>query len=253
MMRKPQLSMQKGVLIFGIVLFLVLSISLEGICGIKGPPPKNPRVIPPHSHAFGTTYGELAGEWWNWALQFPYPENPLNDPDGRYCDLGQKGKIWFLAGTWFDPPGTERYCTVPTGKAIFFPIINGNSFYPDFPLEGDVCDDPDLSPEEQVRCDVNDDVDPTDVLQCEIDGVPLQDLFRYRAESPEGGYTLSIPEGSILNQFGYDSGDRYPAVADGYWILLPPLSKGEHVIHFHGEMAEGAFILDMTYYLTVGK
>ena len=66
-------------------------------------------------------------------------------------------------------------------------LFGGLSFYPEFPDEGDVCDDPALSPEEQVRCDANDDVDPTDVLQCEIDGVPLQDLFSYRAETPEGG------------------------------------------------------------------
>lgn len=138
-------------------------------------------------------------------------------------------------------------------KGYLFPIINVISFYPEFPDEGDVCDDPALSPEEQVRCNANDDVDPTDVLQCEIDGVPLQDLFSYRAETPEGGFTFSIPEGSILDQSDFEPGDRYPAVADGYWILLPPLPKGEHEIHFHSEMDEGEeSTLDVTYYLTIG-
>ena len=31
----------------------------------------NPGVLPPHSNAFGQTYGEWAGEWWNWGFQFP--------------------------------------------------------------------------------------------------------------------------------------------------------------------------------------
>jgi hypothetical protein len=192
----------------------------------------------------------LAGEWWNWALQFPIDECPLIDADGSLCEGGQSGKIWFLAGTYAGD--TERYCTVPAGKAIFFPIINGLSFAPDFPDPGSLCDVPFLSTEEQVRCDVNKDIDPVDFLECEIDGVALQDLFSYRVESPEGGYTFSLPEGSIYNGWGLPAGDRYPAVADGYWILLPPLSKGEHVIHFRAG-AENEIWQDMTYYLTVGK
>lgn len=176
---------------FGIVVILILATSWWGICGISGPPPKNPGVIPPNSHAFGTTYGELAGEWWNWALQFPIETNPILNETGEFCHLGQEGKIWFLAGAFGGD--VVRECTVPAGKAIFFPIINVISFYPEFPDEGDVCDDPALSPEEQVRCNANDDVDPTDVLQCEIDGVPLQDLFSYRAETPEGGVHIFHP------------------------------------------------------------
>lgn len=247
MTKSAQISMCRGFLTIGFVVILILATSWGGICGNSGPPPKNPRVISPKS----PMYGELAGKWWNWAMQFPSNANPLIDPDGTNCDLGQKGNIWFLAGTWSDD--TERDCTVPPGMAIFFPIINSNSWHPEWPEEGDPCNNL-SSPEERVRCDVNADIDLVNDLACEIDGVSLQDLFSYRAESPEGGYTLSIPEGSILTDDGLLPGDRYPAVADGYWILLPALPKGEHVIHFYGkvEVGEGEFVQDMTYNLTVG-
>jgi hypothetical protein len=31
----------------------------------------NPRVLPPHSHPLGKTYGEWAVAWWQWALSIP--------------------------------------------------------------------------------------------------------------------------------------------------------------------------------------
>jgi hypothetical protein len=43
----------------------------------------NPGVLPPSSHAFGTTYGDLAGAWWNWAVRFPAEKNPIVDDTGE--------------------------------------------------------------------------------------------------------------------------------------------------------------------------
>lgn len=38
------------------------------------------------------------------------------------CSAGQKGPVWFLAGTTRGP--ATRSCTVPAGKYIMFPIFN---------------------------------------------------------------------------------------------------------------------------------
>jgi hypothetical protein len=40
-----------------------------------------------------------------------------------------------------------------------------------------------------------------------------------------------------------------PAVSDGYFIFLAPLSPGKHRLHFHAEF--NGIIEDITYYLTV--
>jgi hypothetical protein len=44
----------------------------------------------------------------------------------------------------------------------------------------------------------------------------------------------------------------YYCVADGYWMMIPPLSAGSHKIHFKGGFtAPSPFSLDVTYKITV--
>ncbi len=73
----------------------------------------------------GKTIGEWSEKWWQWAYSIPTPSNPMLDTSGAYCDVGQRGPMWFLAG-YFIGDGTPvvRDCTVPRGKYILFPIAN---------------------------------------------------------------------------------------------------------------------------------
>ena len=50
-------------------------------------------------------------------------------------------------------------------------------------------------------------------------------------------------------------GSKSPAVADGYYLMLEPLSVGYHTIHFTGKLAIDSyyFSLDVTYNLTVAR
>ena len=43
---------------------------------------------------------ELSAEWWQWALSIPSTHNPLLDPSGQDCMVGQRGDTWFLAGVF---------------------------------------------------------------------------------------------------------------------------------------------------------
>jgi hypothetical protein len=45
----------------------------------------------------------------------------------------------------------------------------------------------------------------------------------------------------------------HPCVADGYWVLLPPLSTGSHTIHFVGGIASQGFALDVTCQIVEGR
>lgn len=113
-------------------------------------------IVEPGRTLFGKSYNQLAGELSNWSVAEPEATNVAFDPDGRFCHLNQKGKVWFLAGTWLGGI-TERTCEVPAGKAIFFALDSWVSFPPEFPEEGDPCADlPTLV--EQIRCDVNEDL-----------------------------------------------------------------------------------------------
>lgn len=200
----------------------------------------NPGVLPINSNAFGKSYGEWAAEWWKWITAIPFDNNPQFDPTGEFQDNGQSGEVWFLGSTFGWGETYERSCEVPAGKAIFFPIVPAVFWAPE-----------DGETEEEVRALANASMDGVDMLECSVDGVPLEDLFDYRAESP----AFTLPD-TLLVDFGFDPGDRYPAVADGFWILLAPLSRGEHVIHFSMHIETGPFAggwHDVTYHLTIGE
>jgi hypothetical protein len=218
------------------------------IVGLLGATPmafaKNPNlgVIPPHAKAYGLTYGEWSAEWWQWAFSLPVDQNPFFDEGGSCANgaNGQFGPVWFLTGV-INVSGTAvRDCTVPAGKALFFPILNAECST----LEGNGVT------EAELRACAEGLIDPVTNVAAEIDGVPVQDLEDYRVSSPLFTYG-PLPDNNVLQLFGVDApaGATSPAVADGFYLLVTPLPVGEHTIHFTGTV--GTFTLDITYNLTV--
>ncbi|KPK49105.1 MAG: hypothetical protein AMS22_14220 [Thiotrichales bacterium SG8_50] len=130
---------------------------------------------------------------------------------------------------------------------MYFPIVNGECST--FELPG--------ATEADLRTCANDLADHIKNLEVTIDGKQVQMLNRYRVESPL--YTIGpLPEGNVL---GADAGTMYDSVGDGFFLMLAPLSRGEHEIHFKGEAEftleedgfDFLFQLDITYNINVGK
>lgn len=234
---------------------IILAIGLVVQCLVAVPASarnKNPGVLPPHAKAFGKTYGEWSAAWWQWALGTPANQHPLTD--SADCSAGQSGKVFFLGGTFTAVPGSgpnevigraERDCTIPAGSAIFFPILNGECST----IEGNGRTEAELADCAAFLADHVEDMVVT------IDGVPLKNLDRYRVQSPLFEFG-PLPNPNI---FGLTPGATSPAVADGFYILLAPLSVGQRTIHFSGKAVFTAaedgfdltFILDVTYHITV--
>ncbi len=202
-------------------------------------------IADPGQKAFGKTYGEWASDWWDWVLQFPPAGNPLLDDTGALCDLGDQGSVWFLVGNFGGT--TVRECTAPAGKAFFFPVFNVISFAPEF---GNTV--------EEIRADANGDIEGANpIISCEIDGVPVDDVFAFRAQTPPGGFMLTSV--TLFEAFGLPAGPRDPAISDGYWLMVEGLSPGEHVIQIRATVPDPRrgnraplFDLDVTYFLTLG-
>jgi len=210
----------------------------------------NPGVAPPHSHAYGQTYGGWSAEWWQWFLSIPTatPHPGI----GGDCREGQAGNVFNLAADFTGSP--EVPCTIPTGKAVLFSMAN---------IECSTVEPPPFfgANEEELRDCAACWADLIDVssLQATLDGEALADLGSYRAASPL--FTFAFPEDNI---FGIPDGPGTgQAVSDGYWVLLNPLSAGEHTLSFSGQFeipAEGAcgadgpasFGFGAVYGLTVG-
>jgi len=208
----------------------------------------NPGVIPPHAQAYGLSYAEWGAQWWRWAYSFPLAQFPPLQSGELDCAAGQSGPVWFLAGTAGQGPVT-RSCTIPTGKAIFFPIITYLNDYP--------CPDPNFQPppgqtlEQFLTEGAQAIIDLVTQLEVVVDGRSLNDLFSYRATSQLFTFTA---DPSLVAFDSCVTGTSQYAVTDGYWILLRPLSPGRHTIFFHAVIDFGGgttFEVQVTYNLTI--
>lgn len=216
--------------------------------------------------ALGLPVGEWASRWWQWSLGVPADRNPMSDTDGRFCAEGQQGAVWFLAGFW-GVAGTPvvRNCSVPAGKALFFPVVNNvwvNSIY----------DDPTLREDDiraclaglrgyALRCKggpglsgggMSRHAGLTVTIRPESqpgDGRPVifeQPIVRaqtpvFRIANYPDNNLFGVPPSAINNQ---------PNYADGHWVMLPARQPGIYILKF-GAAEEGRVVQDITYRLTV--
>jgi hypothetical protein len=212
----------------------------------KEPTPPNPnavinKIVPVDGNFAGKTYSQLVEAWFQWAALQSAENDAIADPDGRFAAVGQGGKFWFLAGTYGG--SVVRQATIPPGKAIFFPIVNvwaiGNDPTPVTP---------------DVYWPIIDTyIEGTAEMNCVIDGIPIKNLEQFFARSR--GYPDSWSTDYTFYSAPGDPPVIYPAILEGYWILLQPLSAGKHTIHFSGRtvIPEWAvdFSIDATYHITV--
>ena len=96
-------------------------------------------VAPPDANYAGLSYGEWGAAWWQHMFSIPAATNPMLDTTGANALIDQSGPVYFLAGTFGGGEAT-RTVTIPSGKALFFPIVNGcydnGGILPDFPTHG---------------------------------------------------------------------------------------------------------------------
>lgn len=179
------------------------------------------QVYPINSKPFGLTYGEWSAKWWQWGLSIPTKDSPIVDETGTKCAVGQNNSnVWFLSG--HGGGEVSRACSIPAGKAIFFPVINVECDYTS----------PNLKTESDLRKCATDDQNKVSNLRATVDGVAIPDLEKYRAQSPL--FNMTVPKDNVM---GIPPGTTQ-AVSDGFWVFLKPLSPGKHEIHFTGSLAD---------------
>ena len=204
-----------------------------------------PQILPPESHPFGKSYSEWVAAFWKWLLEYPLPGNPaLEQPNPFDLSARQSGQVWF----WAAPDFGERVATLPAGKALVLTLrdVECSSLEPeDSGFHGD-------TEEEQKAC-AEFWADHIVEVFCVIDGVAVENLQAYRFSSPQYSFTAPTPW-----LFG-ETGGAGTSVGDGYFLMLAPLSKGQHTIHYGGTFRftleddgfEAEFPKDITIQLTV--
>jgi hypothetical protein len=201
----------------------------------------NSPLLPPNGFLFGHIYSQWSAKWWKWAMEFPMTGHPFVDDPAFDVSARQSGPVWFLGS----PVSTVvRNCTIPRGKALFVGLLNAEAS----DLEGLGV----TAADQRANAKFN--ADPIINLACSIDGHAVNNITSFRFVSPQFSFTAPSPW-----IFGTTGGNG-TAVGDGYYIMLRPLSPGNHSLHysgaFHFAISEGDpfdydAALDMTYNLHV--
>jgi hypothetical protein len=194
-------------------------------------------TFPPDSNPYGRTYANWTAEWWKWFISIPTGDNPINDPSGERCALGQQGPVWFLVGS--GGGRAERECTIPAGRAILMPAIN---------VECSYAEDQSLRTEDDLRACATGDQDLVTETSATLNGSALQ---VHRVQSSV--FDLTIPADNILT---VPEGTT-KAVSEGFWVFVKPLPPGQYELHAQGLLVDPTvtapvnLVEDSTYHLTV--
>lgn len=178
-------------------------------------------------------YGNWAAKWWQWAFASRFVQFTKGAVD---CAAGQSGRVWFLAGQLVPEPDV-RTCRapIPLGTTLFFPLVNYGFWNPDSNCPAQGCS------VEQKRALTNgffSDQVPGALnsyacqLSVVVDDVPVQNngYGIVRTQSPVFPLNGTLPDGTKVS----DS----QTIDDGYYVAIPPLARGSHMIHFSGGLCK---------------
>jgi hypothetical protein len=184
-------------------------------------------------------YREAQEQWLDWALGQPHSTaSPIADETGEFCDEGQHGKVWNLAGSFGGP--VERTCTIPKRKYLFFPLVNrwvinppdswgSEEEYLEFATEW-------FAWHRENTCSLTLRLDGEDLV-----GEDLEALDEALYVVDLDPFDVDINADNWATEFGFLGGPT-TTVADGHYALLRPLEPGEHTLEFGGVVCDGEAI-----------
>lgn len=199
-------------------------------------------IFQPGSKPYGKTYGEWSAALWQWILSLPSDKSPNNDNTGKNCHQGQTGPVWYLWSTFGG--AAERSCTIPSDKAIFFPLLSAECSFAEYPQ---------YKTESDLRKCAKDQADKITSMEATIDGRKITDLQKFRIQSPP--FEVTLPKNNVL---GSPAGST-KSVSDGFWIMFSPLSPGKHELHFSASAVDFTssapinIAIAATYHLNISK
>lgn len=223
------------------------------------------------------TQSQLTAVWWKWALSIPVSDNPLFDDTGAKAYNGQPhSDLLFLGGTFTvtelvngDVLGkVTRSISVKQGTAFFFPLLNseidnvcgrprlGGPCFPGQPFPNNL-GVPKLGALAAAMQDTATGLYArlTPTNKQFIPTGPAGNVVYARLRSPPFSFTLPKTD-NIYQFFAINvTGTVAPAVADGYYSLIPgTLAPGCYLLEFGGTLpisATNVFRLEITYRIIV--
>jgi hypothetical protein len=210
------------------------------------------------STPFGVPYQEWLGKFWTYWLAIPNSQHPGVDYDPQKCSVNQSGPVWFLPDviTKGDAPYTrvDFSCQIPQGKAIFLPLSTGACWL-NLPEFSYVQDKTGANPEvdSRLRACATEAQEKTKFDHISVDGSEFKDLVK-NARSTTSFFNVTSPDDPVTDIFQDVKSGTSRAIADGYFLLLPPLPPGDHLIEFLVDDTIGGlnFAREGVYKISVG-
>ena len=118
---------------------------------------------------------------------------------------------------------SERVCKVPAGKGLFIPVMEVETSDKEIPNAS----------VEDLASSSKKDQDSVNSLYLKIDDkeYKYENLTKYRTHTDP--FEVVFPDKGI---YGVLEGGVSKAVADGFYIITEPLTKGNHTAHFKSSL-----------------
>lgn len=186
-----------------------------------------------------STQKQWTAQWWQWVMSHN-DTNVLLDPTGtnimRYQP--EMDDVYFLTGAYNS--NLTRNVTIPEGKTILLPVLNGVQFC----LNCNVLNVIGLRDKLIEKENINNNAL---FMKAELDGKTIpyvritSELFDVPIKDNNPIYTTWDYTGKVL-----------PALADGYWVMLPPnLEPGKYHLYTHGILSMPAYSTQVRYNIEI--
>jgi hypothetical protein len=185
-------------------------------------------VIDADELVFDRSQVEWAESYLQWVAAFARDSSPVSDTTGAQCGAKQGGEVWFLASSDGTAP-VVRACAVPAGKTLFVPVVST--------MQRSSSREPNCGAMARLAAGA---LSRVSGLAMAIDGRPVDEL---------GSHLLPTCDCFALDARLASRSTTKAAVADGYYVMLPPLPPGPHTIEV-GARIDGTS-LSTTYHLDV--
>jgi hypothetical protein len=214
----------------GLPVALAMTLLVPSMPATAGGPPIL-GLLPPNARAHGLSLTDLAGAWTLWAFGTSADVNPILDVRCERSPIDPR--IWFLpvslGGEW------TNTCKVPPGSFLVLTPggVECSSLEPE-PFFGADAD--------QLRACVDDNFALLNYVEFTLDGETVTNPNEYVVTTQ----LLTLPQNNVL---GADSG---VSLMKGYFLVIPPLSRGTHVLRAYDEFQAMNFEAGITYTIVVG-
>ncbi|MDQ3016988.1 MAG: hypothetical protein M3R25_09775 [Bacteroidota bacterium] len=204
----------------------------------------NPRPGPVSPLLYDKTISQWTQDWWKHVMSIDCYENPLVHSILKTV-ITQEGPVVFLMGT--DNGSALRFANIRRDQSVLIPIFNTLKKYP--------CDEQvtvigsEQSLEQFLKREAKQYINQVTNIKVSLDDAPITISNENRVATElfhiSGNATLV----NCLDACASEK--NKPAVSDGYWLVIPRLEPGRHVIRVHAEILQNGTVVDVLYNIAV--